>query len=274
MASRLGCLWFASLLAACGEAPLEPREPTPGVAHYRFASYNVHFPEAGNRRTLDVIGETGADLLCLQEVNAEWQRSLVERFELDYPYRLFHPLEGPDGLAVISRYPLDDYGVYEVPEGWHPAWHVLVQTPAGPIQVLNVHLRAIFDGGEGNPFTSYVETQSDHRYQLASYEQHLLTGIPNVILGDFNEGVDGDAIESLEDQGYRNALPLYHPGQPTWRGRSVGGQLEMTIDHVLFDRAFEPLNAYVLSRGGSDHLPVVAHLEAAYDWAAGSTSQN
>jgi vancomycin resistance protein VanJ len=262
------------VLVACGEAPLEPRDPTPGVAHYRFASYNVHFPEAGDRRTLDAIDEAQADVICLQEVNAEWQRSLVERFEHDYPNRLFHPLEGPDGLAFLSRYPLEDYGVYTVPEGWHPAWHVLVETPTGAVQVLNVHLRAIFDGGEGNPFASYVETQSDHRYELASYEGHLLDGVPNVILGDFNEGVDGDAIERLEDRGYRNALPLFHPGQPTWYGRSVGGQLELTIDHVLFDRAFAPLNAYVLTGGGSDHLLVVAHLEAAYDWRTHPASQN
>ena len=40
----------------------------------------------------------------------------------------------------------------------------------------------------------------------------------------------------------------------------------MTIDHILFDRAFVPLNAYVLDSGNSDHLPVVAHLEASDVW--------
>jgi endonuclease/exonuclease/phosphatase family metal-dependent hydrolase len=265
----IGC----GLLCACGERPLEPREPTPGVPHFLFATYNVHFPEAGDRNTLEAVATTNADVICLQEINAAWQASLIARYETDYPYRLFHPLDGPDGLGILSRFPLEDYGVRTVPEGWHPAWHVVAITPAGPVQLLNVHLRAVFDGGDGNPFASYFDTGSDHSYELESYDRHLIPGLPSLVLGDFNEGVDGEGIERLEHQGYRNALPLYHPGQPTWRARSVGGQLELTIDHVLFDGAFEPLNAYVLNRGGSDHLPVIAHLEAGPGFGDSSSAQ-
>jgi hypothetical protein len=33
-------------------------------------------------------------------------------------------------------------------------------------------------------------------------------------------------------------------------------------DHILFDGSFEPIDAWVVRAGSSDHLPVVAHLEA------------
>ena len=44
------------------------------------------------------------------------------------------------------------------------------------------------------------------------------------------------------------------------------GVLGGRVHHVLFDGSFEPLNAWVSNVGGSDHLPVVVHLEEAYDW--------
>lgn len=253
------------LVAGCGERPLEPREPTPGVAHFRFVTYNVHFPAARDSRTIDAIRATHADVICLQETNAEWREALVTAFSATYPHISFQPLESADGLGILSRFPLLDRGILAHEEGWHPAWHLEVQTPAGPIELLHVHLRAVFDRA-GDPVSSFLSTGNDHLWQIKSYAESLTRDVPSIFLGDFNEEVDGDAIGFLEGRGYRNALPLYHPGQPTWLGTSVGNQLGLTVDHVLFDRKFEPLNSFVLDRGGSDHLPVVAHLEAARGW--------
>jgi endonuclease/exonuclease/phosphatase family metal-dependent hydrolase len=256
---------FLSALAGCGERPLEPREPTPGVAHYRFVTYNVHFPEARDRKTIDALKRTHGDVLCLQETDAAWHQALVAAFAADYPFMLFEPLDGAAGLGVISRFPLTDLGILPRSEGWHPAWYVMVETPAGPVQLLNVHLRAVFDG-EGDPLSSVLDTGGDHVQEMKAFTSVLSAEMPSVVLGDFNEGVDGGAVSYLERRQYRNALPLFRPGQPTWRGTSVGGALEMTLDHVLFDRYFEPLNAYVVNGGNSDHLPVVAHLEASAKW--------
>jgi endonuclease/exonuclease/phosphatase family metal-dependent hydrolase len=262
MRTRVFALACVALVGGCGERPLEPREPTPGTPHFRIVTYNLHFPEAGDARTLEAVAASNGDVVCLQEVTAEWEAALSRRFAEDYPHRLFRARPKAAGLGVLSRFPVADLGVLPAPSDWHPAWHLLVTAPVGPIQLLNVHLRAVFDG-RGNPVRSYTATAEDHLTEIRSFSQVLMAGMPAVVLGDFNEGVDGAAIEYLERRGYTNALPLYHPGQATWRGRSVTGQLEMTIDHILFDVAFEPLNAYVIDGGGSDHLPVVARLEAA-----------
>lgn len=252
-------------LAACGERPLEPREPTPGVPHYRFVTYNVHFPEARDQDTIEALRRTHGDVLCLQETDSAWRDALVPAFADDYPFMLFEPLEGAAGLGVISRFPLADLGILPRAEGWHPAWYVMVDTPAGPVQLLNVHLRSAFDGN-GDPVSSFTSTGGDHLEEIRAFTAVLSTETPRVVLGDFNEGVDGAAVDYLESKSFRNALPLYRPGQPTWQGTSVGGALELTVDHVLFDRFFEPLNAYVVTGGKSDHLPVVAHLEASAKW--------
>jgi endonuclease/exonuclease/phosphatase family metal-dependent hydrolase len=261
MAKRVAAyLPFALLLVACGERPLEPRAPTPGVPHYRFVTYNVHFPEAGDTRTISAIRAAGADVVCLQETDDSWRAALEDELSVEYPHRSFVPLAGAAGLAVLSRYPISETRVVSRADGFRPAWLGTVETPSGPIELLDVHLRAAFDGS-GDPLDSLLETGADHRSDVRAYLAEFSSEVPRLILGDFNEDPDGHALSWLEGSGFRNALPLYHPGQPTWFGTSLAKQLALTLDHILFDGSFAPLDSYVLDRGGSDHIPVVAHLE-------------
>jgi endonuclease/exonuclease/phosphatase family metal-dependent hydrolase len=100
---------------------------------------------------------------------------------------------------------------------------------------------------------------------------------PTLVIGDFNEEDDGAVIRWLEARGYRNALPLFRPGQHTWRHPLLGFELRQSLDHILFDRAFEPLDAQVLDAGRSDHLPVLARLQVvARDprWRQGTAEQS
>jgi endonuclease/exonuclease/phosphatase (EEP) superfamily protein YafD len=81
------------------------------------------------------------------------------------------------------------------------------------------------------------------------------------VAGDFNEGANGAAVRYLEHLGFRNALPRYHPDEPTWR-YPRWTVFTQELDHILYDGAFASINAWVVKSGASDHLPVVVHLEA------------
>lgn len=261
---RYGLLLVALQCVGCGERPMEPREPTPGVPHFTIATYNILDEASKDPNTVSAIGELNADVLCLQEVTPEWERILRARYRDRYPHMLFYP-SGSAGLGFLSRYPLEDHAFVPGPNGWHPAWHVLVETPAGWLQVLNVHLRAPEGKGVEN-LQSIAALSADHRSSMTMFQSHGRPGMPTVVLGDFNESTDGAAVQLLESQGFRNALPLFYPGQYTWKKPSLGGQFTQTIDHVMFDKSMQPLHAYVKNIGGSDHLPVIAHLEASYSW--------
>ena len=253
---------------ACGERPLEPRDPTPGAVHFVVKTYNVEVGDEGQSATIEAIGSGNADLVCLQETSSLCEKVLRKRYADQYPYQLYNdnaPEYGAGGLAVLSRFPLTDSGWHANPKGWHPAWHLLVETPAGTMQVMNLHLRAVL-AGDGNDASSYFSTGDDHVAEIAYFLSTVEEELPTLIVGDFNEEPGGEAIEYLENRGFRNALPLYRPGQFTWRHASVANQFSKTFDHILFDGAFAPLNAWVLNEGDSDHIPVLAHLEAAYDW--------
>lgn len=248
------------LVAGCGEPPLTPVAPTPGAPHFTIMSYNVELTSAKEPRTLTAIGSSNADILALQEVTHDTEAILRERYAADYPHQLFHAAGGAGGLGVLSRFPLTDLGIRPGPGGWHPAWHVEVEAPGLRLQLLNLHLRSLFSADSGI-LRSYLDTDRDHLRQIKDFSAEFDTEHSNIVLGDFNEGPDGPAIAYLEARGFSNLLPAFHPGQPTWRFRSVGGQFETTFDHILYDESLRPLNAWVEPRGSSDHLPVLGHFE-------------
>jgi endonuclease/exonuclease/phosphatase family metal-dependent hydrolase len=256
---RTSLVWLA--LLACGPVPLEPREPTPGVPHFVIQTYNIQDTSSGDPATLEAVGAGGADVICLQEVTPVWEEALRGRYEDSYPHMLFSALDGSEGLGFLSRFPLTDFGFLDGINGWHPAWHVQVDMDMGPVQLLNVHLRSVFTG-RTSAVSAYLSTSSDHLVEVQAFSAACEAGYPTLIVGDFNEEPDGAAVAYLAARGFQNALPLFHPGQPTWHD-TPSWQMEQTIDHVLFDRAFLPLNSWVENIGHSDHLPVLAHVEAA-----------
>ena len=248
------------LAGGCGEPPLHPAQPSEGAPHFTVMSYNIELGAIDGPRTLAEIGDIAPDIACLQEVTPDSEIILRDRYAALYPYQLFQSKGGAGGLAVLSRFPLTDGGLDLAPEDWHPAWHVQVASPAGPLQLLNIHLRSLFSADPG-PIQSYLNTDEDHLTEMRVFSGECASGMSSIVLGDFNEGVDGPAIQFLEDAGFLNLLPAFRPGQPTWHYRSVGGQFGETLDHILIDGSLRPLNAWVEPHGQSDHFPVIAHLE-------------
>ena len=237
---------------------MQPREPTPGVPHFTIATYNIEAEKFDDEDTVRAVGAVNADILCLQEVGVEWESVLRTRYKDRYPYMLFYA-QGSGGLGFMSVYPLEDHMFMAGPLV-HPAWHVRAETPAGWIEILNIHLRAPQGTGVAN-LQSIAALSSDHRDEIVTFRSGSTEVVPTIVLGDFNEQPDGSAVHVLEDSGFTNALPLFHPGQWTSRHPSVGNQFTQTLNHIMFDRSFSPLNAYVKVIGGSDHIPVIASLE-------------
>ncbi len=255
----------AGVLGACSGEVLKAREPSADTVHFTVQSYNVELLHFGDEDTVTAVGDELADIVVLQEVTPEWEATLRSRYSEQYQHMIFRSEAGSGGLAVLSHFPLSDQGLREGPNGWHPAWHLEVETPAGPLQVLNVHLRSPLTGRD-NALDAALSTREDHLVSIELFSDSCNNGVPTLILGDFNEDVNGAAIRFLEGLGFQNALPLYHPGQITWRYRALAGQLDKTLDHILFDDSLVSLNSWVSAAGNSDHFPVLAHFEVSPNW--------
>jgi endonuclease/exonuclease/phosphatase family metal-dependent hydrolase len=89
------------------------------------------------------------------------------------------------------------------------------------------------------------------------------SGIPWILVGDFNATFDQAEFRELVDRGYRDAGAATGKGlEPTWPSREVFPWGVMTIDHVLADRRLGVAEYGVDGLPGSDHRAIHAELVA------------
>lgn len=266
MEIRLPQIWVLMVLALAGcAAPRQATQPPPDQPHLRVMTYNVNYGLAGDVSTVEAITAGDAGLVLLQETTPAWEKVLRARFRDAYPHMEFRHCCGAGGLAVLSKYPLKAKEYIKAPRGgWFPGWRLVVESPIGPLQVLNVHLRPPVSDS-GSVASGYFTTDTIRRTQMAAYWKRVESELPTVVAGDFNEDVDGDAVEFLAARGLESVLPEFAPSADTWRWQTSVGRLESRLDHIAYDRKLRALNAAVVDQGRSDHLPVVATFVRASD---------
>lgn len=260
---RCARLVLLALLCGCAGPTRVARPPSPGRPVLTVMSYNVNYGIAGDRDTILAMGAGDPDVVFLQETTPGWEGPLRIRLRERFPYMKFHHTRGhgAGGLAVLSRLPFDGEAILPAPPGgWFPAWRLVLQTPLGPVQVLNVHLHPPFSDS-GSVVSGYLPSRPLRRRELASYLAALTPGLPTLVVGDFNEDADGGAVRLLAARGLRSALPEFHPRRTTWRWPTAFGTLTAQLDHVAYSAELEPLDARVIEAGRSDHLPVLARFQ-------------
>ncbi|MBI3184299.1 MAG: endonuclease/exonuclease/phosphatase family protein [Myxococcales bacterium] len=246
----------ALLAPSCAHPTRAARPPHPGERHLRVATYNVNFGIPGDEATLAAIEATEAELVLLQETTPAWEAFLRSRFRNRYPRMAFRHCCGAGGLAVLSRYPFAEGHLEGPKEGWFPAQRLVVKTPLGLVQVLNVHLRPPASDS-GSYLSGYFTTPKVREAEIALFHRQLDPNLPTLVVGDFNEDHGGRAVRYLRARGFATALAEFQPGRHTWRWPTSVGTLSHQLDHLAYDRSLVPLEAEVLEAGNSDHLPVI-----------------
>jgi endonuclease/exonuclease/phosphatase family metal-dependent hydrolase len=230
----------------------------------RLLSYNIHKGVGGTdrryqlHRIIDVINAEQPDLVCLQEVDFNVQRSrfdnqpdiLADKLQANASlYQLNHPhRDGGYGNLILSRWPLRQEQQLSIRYGKRKnrgAQMVVVDTPEGPLHLVNWHL------GLG---------EKERRWQADFLLQHPLfaksSALPTLIAGDYND--------------WRNTLGKHHfhnhdfeqVTDPVRRFRSFPAFFPVTSLDKLYRRGpVEVKEANVarhkLARRASDHLPLV-----------------
>ncbi|MBW2260786.1 MAG: endonuclease/exonuclease/phosphatase family protein [Deltaproteobacteria bacterium] len=245
------------VLASCSGPRRLPVEPDPDACLVRVMTYNVNFGIAGDESAIEAIRSGDADIVLLQETTPEWEEALREKLDAQYPHMSFRHCCGAGGLAVLSREPFEEKSYVDSPSGWFPALIVNVDSDIGQIQVMNVHLHPPVSES-GSVVSGYFSTPAVRLEEISSFYEHLDPDLPTLIAGDFNEREGGKASSFLDAKGFTSVLPEYHPKQKTWHWMTSVGEIDSRLDHIMYDESLEPLDAWVLEEGRSDHMPVVA----------------
>lgn len=241
-----------------------------GTETLTVLSLNLAIREDADRIVAELkeIGGDRADLLLLQEVvqpaeGPDVGRQLAVRLGLDSVYRPAFRLgdERSLGLAILSRYPVRDLHVIDLKamalrfrSRTRIALGAVVETPAGPVRVYNLHLD-----------TRINLEQRLAQLDVVAREVHA-TGGPAIVGGDFNTnnnhwlfhmlpvpfiGRQGAGLQRfMEANGFRSVFAL---GQPTH------DVLRMQLDW-LFLRGLHASTTSIRPVDLSDHHALLASL--------------
>lgn len=253
---------LALAAVTCFSCRLDARsqlKPIPGPAHLVLATYNVNFGLARDAATLAAIRAINADVVMLQETSWMWERAIRAGLGKKYPHMVFHHNSKwpAGGLAFLSRYPLEGLRLSKSRIGFFPAWRVVVRTPAGPVQLVNVHLKPPVSRS-GSYVSGYFVTPKERAAEMKGHLALVKPGLPTIVAGDFNEQ-SGGGLGVLSKRRMISALPRFAPSATTWRWPVGSMTLRQRLDHIVHDPTrVVCLGARVLKVGRSDHYPVVA----------------
>jgi endonuclease/exonuclease/phosphatase (EEP) superfamily protein YafD len=243
--------------AAVALAPVVPwyfgRDAAPDAAArppVRLLFSNVYVNNHRKRRLLDLVAAESPDVVGLAEVNLAWLRKLKALRER-YPYHYETPDERIVGLAVYSRFPLENARVLALPgEASTHAIAATLRAPGGDVELIVAHPLSPEDA-------EVIERRNAQVRALAKYVQGRRG--PVVVAGDFNLTMWNTAYRPLvEVAGLHNARRGYGV-EPTW---PAPFQIGVPIDHVLGTAGVRFRNFRVLDPVGSDHLPIYAEFSA------------
>ena len=250
--SRLATLCLCAAMAANAWAILPywmpaAAEEVAGDDTLRIVSLNLLSDNTDTGRTLGYLGQCGADVVVLLEVNDAWAEA-VARLEPLFPHKVMHPREDRFGIAVLSRLPLARERVEPLAEG-PPV--VIVELPVGRAGCLLM---------AAHPQPPIAADWSARRNaQLAAIGDLAATEArPVIVAGDLNATPWSHGFRQLVRlRGLRDSA-VGHGVQATWNARRWVPRIP--IDHVVVSPEVRVIARRVGPDVGSDHLPVEATL--------------
>lgn len=211
-------------------------------------SMNVHRVNDDTTAAVAYLRDRQPDVVAVLEVDAKWAAALDGLAEM-FPHRVIRPRLDNFGIALLSRWPLDDVEVMAFGETGFPSIVAAVQRPAGEFRIIATHPYPPFNAR----CTDQLVTHLDSIGTLAA-----ASTLPCLVAGDFNATPWSRPFRRLVARSGLVDSALGRGVQPTWHAHLPAPRIP--IDHVLV-----PPDAIVLRREvgpdiGSDHFPVEAEV--------------
>jgi len=207
-------------------------------------SANLHVTNQSKDKFLQLLAEKQPAIVFVQEVSPSWA-AVLDTLPA-YPYRKIVPREGPFGIAVLSKVPLEDVTVRSEGALDIPAIAATVTWDGKKVDIRAVH-----------PFPPLgAQAYVERNRMLARHAAELTaTGRPAIMAGDFNATPWSAGLSVVQKAGMVRATSL----APTWPAH-LPAPAVIPIDHITVSRHWG-----VLSNGrgpdiGADHFPVMATL--------------
>ncbi|MEX2174034.1 MAG: endonuclease/exonuclease/phosphatase family protein [Pirellulaceae bacterium] len=245
LASAAGALVNLALVAPIYLPAPETKLEGPQV---RLVSYNVLGRNERFDEVLQFLRKENADLVLLMEVRPAWAERIAELADI-YPHQHIVPRDDNFGIALVSKLPwkevhTHDFGV-QVPTivaTYDLSGTPLVVIGAHPVPPSNVPAAA---------------QRNEHLAAIGRFAS--LQSAPVVVAGDLNLTRFSPYFHDLLEQGDLADSRQGFGIQASWTPRLP--VLTIAIDHCLISPRIAVLDRRVGSYFGSDHRPVIVHLQ-------------
>jgi len=236
----------------------------PAAPHFRVLTYNVNYGGARPDLAAEIIRQSGAEIVCLQETTPQWEQYLRQALGRDYPIAQFRESTNRmgGGFAFLAKVPGREVAFVPTDTGWFDGWIMKFETVIGPVQVINVHLRPPYSDS-GSFVSGYFTTSDKRRNEMEKFYQAREPRLPTLVMGDLNDTEHSEVVRWLEVKGMINALPQFDRYNPTWKWKTSVVTLKRRMDHIFYSQDFDCTAARVIPAGASDHFPVEAILTKA-----------
>lgn len=224
-------------------------------------TYNVFFRNRLPQRSLDVITQSQAELITLQEVTPEWQTLLGQRLKHSHPFSRSLARNGTHGMAVFSSLRIVSDTFLNDDSGRPVAQFVELEKQGKKLLLINTHL--------ASPAAAVEHPEAFLQHFSSSYalRRQQFSEIGRLIAACYSH------VGSLILAGDLNTLwaePLYRDLQYNWvdlfREKGKGSARNfpnssrsaplVTLDYIMLRGAIGPVRARVQEGGSSDHLGV------------------
>jgi vancomycin resistance protein VanJ len=250
-------LLAAAVLMGVHLVPLfvfKPSVPASGQP-LKVMTFNVHQRNTDAMTIVDVILKEDADVIALQELTPSVSEHLAQTLEKRYPYHTLRSEHLTEGQGLLSRYPLEQLSAG--PD--YRFQSAVVQTPGGPVTLLNIHTPSLFPIGWRRDWEQQRDFLQGVITQFSEIEGPLL------VVGDFNTTPQSENYALLRrhlrdaflDSGW--GFGFSYPAIPKF-GIRLPWPL-VRIDYIFHNNYLVSHETRVLrDGGGSDHRPVVSVL--------------
>lgn len=244
----------------------------PSTAGLTVMSYNVrgfnatrHFePRDAGEQIVALVKEEDPAVICFQEYNRTYDRD----FEYYRDWFITPAASGKTSQAIYSKYPIVKVGSIPFPGSNNNAIFADILYQRDTLRIYNVHMQSYKISSRGFLLRNYGldflmrlnGVAAKHREQAALVRDHMMASpYPSILCGDFNATAYSRPYRIIS-KGLQDSFREAGSG---WGTTYYLNQiLPYRIDFILASRDFQVLvhrNIHVLL---SDHLPVMATLEA------------
>jgi endonuclease/exonuclease/phosphatase (EEP) superfamily protein YafD len=240
--------WLPGVFMSGRAAAHEPTALTCRDDPLRIVTANAWFASTDHAQLVAWLSHSDADIIALQEITPQWALAL-ESLAQTYPYRKMMPREDPYGIALLSRWPIDDVRSMDFAGDGMPTLVANVDVHGRKLRVIALHTRW--------PVTPELQVARDRALQQAT-ALALTQPDATILLGDLNLTPYAPAFARLvSESGLQDAL-AGEAWRPTWQAGFW--PLALPIDHVLVPRRSCVTGHEIGPYVGSDHRPLLVTL--------------